>query len=642
MVYQNRIYLPSEANGIETNEYLQKFVKREFPSETVHSVPKSFQKSGEKQAILAEKVIFDRLRGLKSENRIKGLWLIFFHSASYAGRSFRNQRDGKLMIREHDFVLFIKYHNNIHVVLIEVKSTHDSNASIKDLEVTSDAKVIKNNKRSAQHQLRDHLEVLLKFLGISEQHAIQMYIMWPFLSSLTRDPKHQIIKRWKDEPNLHVFEETLSKQEYFNQWFLDYVLTTKSIGEDYFNTLLNRYIVLSCGVFVDEINEGMLALLNQEQLELLNSNVCKMEKGKPLVVHGAAGTGKTLLILKKLEELFYQGRLNDENRALYICYWPGIRCEVEEKLKILKIKQFVDTTRFYISQSGFMRLNERNYKHVFMDEAEAICLAFDKEIMTTTLSTIFQKYQDGNKISHINQDWGELWFLVDMHQASLFLPRHSPNLLKTPSIILSKVMRSTGYIFNIFKQFYSNPMPNLPQKILNNINIPNISLGHHISGPPIFWLNTDLNRPKRYPLNLTVKLIIDLCGSKGFKPNDICIIPFFLNDSLNPKVFNEEIDRHFVENGYRPRAVGEIETFITKKGVNDFLISWALKTKGIEFTVVVLVFDEDDYDTKDCEDRKRTYIMASRCTSMLIFVCPEKTKNEIDIEKVFREYPFSV
>lgn len=86
-----------------------------------------------------------------------------------------------------------------------------------------------------------------------------------------------------------------------------------------------RYIILSCGVFVDEIYKGMLALLTQEQHQLLNSQLCKIAGRAPLVVHGAAGTGKTLLVLRKLQQLYQDGKLNEQNRALYICYWPGIR-----------------------------------------------------------------------------------------------------------------------------------------------------------------------------------------------------------------------------------------------------------------------------------------------------------------------------
>ena len=46
---------------------------------------------------------------------------------------------------------------NKHVTLVEAKSTCD--ASHNGMK-SSDAKMIKNSKRSAQHQLRDHIELL--------------------------------------------------------------------------------------------------------------------------------------------------------------------------------------------------------------------------------------------------------------------------------------------------------------------------------------------------------------------------------------------------------------------------------------------------------------------------------------------------
>lgn len=130
------------------------------------------------------------------------------------------------------------------VSLIEVKSTHDENANIKDLEYTGNARVIKNNKRSAQHQLRDHLEILLEFLNIShDESKIQTYIMWPYLSSLTRDPQKNIVRRWRDEPDLHIFENTLMKQENFNEWFRSNIISNaKAMKEEHFVKLLNRYV----------------------------------------------------------------------------------------------------------------------------------------------------------------------------------------------------------------------------------------------------------------------------------------------------------------------------------------------------------------------------------------------------------------
>ncbi|KAF5281773.1 hypothetical protein FQA39_LY17692 [Lamprigera yunnana] len=663
---QDRVYLPSQQNGVDVKEYLYKYIEREFPEakegkNAVYSVPGKFKNRGEKQASLAEEVVFTRLSGLAQTTRLDGLWMTFFHSASYAGHSFRNRRVGKLMIREHDFVVFAKYRGKCYVLLVEVKSTFDGAKVINNVNITSDAKIIKNNKRSAQHQLRDHMEVLQGVLELnSDEHLIHCFIMWPFLSAITRDPKQQTMKRWKEDSNLHVFEHNLSDQSNFNHWFFDNILSTSGITEKNFTTLLNRYIILSCGVFVDEINDGMMALMNKEQLEVLTNDLCAKPGRGPLVVHGAAGTGKTLLVLKKLEKLYEIGELNENNRALYICYWPGIRCEMEQKLKLLKIDGFVDTARFYISQTGFLQRNNRHYKHIFMDESEAVCLSFDASIISKTFSTIYQRYHDGNcslanckernsfscsfnnckKLRDKNDKWGELWYLVDINQASMFLPKHSPQVLKTPAIILNKVMRCTGYIFNIFKQYYSNPMPKLPKSVLSGMNLHDIQLGHHILGPPIFWV--DVEETLYDTTRSVVSVVIDLCATKGFKPNDICVIPFLVNDKFLPDVINKEIDRHFVENGYKPRAICDVEEFLSNREIHNFLITWALKAKGLEFKVVIMVIEDDDFDANDSEDRRKAYIIASRCTCMFILISSNSIKHNIDITNVIKSYPFTL
>lgn len=321
----------------------------------------------------------------------------------------------------------------------------------------------------------------------------------------------------------------------------------------------------------------------------------------------------------------------------------------------------MDSARFYISQTGFLLRNNSKYKHIFMDEAEAICLSFEDTIMMKTLSKIYQRYHDGNctlancssstviyktledcaKIfaNHQLDNWGQLWFLVDINQASLFLPKHSPAILKIPTLVLNRVMRSTGYIFNVFRQFYSNPIPVIPHKILSKMNLANINMGHEISGPPIYWVD---NHDKD-TLHTLVCVIIDLCATKGIRANNICVIPFLVNDKLTPECLNKEISLHFVENGYKPQAVGDVEEFVTKSALNDFLIAWALRVKGLEFKVVILVLeDEDDFDVNDAEDRKKMYIMASRCTCLLIVICPQATKILIDLNNVIRSYSFGL
>ncbi|XP_076251041.1 uncharacterized protein LOC143190554 isoform X2 [Rhynchophorus ferrugineus] len=647
-----KLYLPPAVgqDAPYIKNMLYKYLESEFPKSsrtTVYSIPRDFTKAGEKQACHAEQLVFQRLKSLSSLN-IPNLWVIFFHSASYAGYSNRNQRLGKLMIREHDFVVFIKYEECFFILLIEVKSTNDRSTIKENIEITADAKIIKNNKRSAQHQLRDHLEMLRNGLGYDVDHELQCYIMWPFLGEYTKDPKHQVVKRWADDKNLHVFENVIAKQEYFNEWFAKVVLGSNTCHHETFGQLLKRYIILSCGVFMDEIDKNMLALLTQQQLELLNSDACQT-KGS-LVVHGIAGTGKTLLILKKLQLLYENNLLNDDNRALYICYWPGIRCDVENRLKSMGIDRYVDTTRFFITANDFMKNNKNKYKHIFMDEAEAIILSFQKEIVQNTFYQIYKAYHHGNcaiedcslisweaynrySIStliklHVDQkiQWGELWFMVDTNQALMFLPKHSPEILKRPQIVLNKVIRSTKRICN----FFSTITNNIPSE--HYLNFPK-----YPDEPPIYWVQRGAN------VTQTVsEVLVDLCSTKGIKPSDICVIPFLQNEMLSKEAINSQICQKFVEMAFKPEGVTDVENFLNNKAPNEFLIAWALRVKGLEFKVVVMVIDEDQFDKQDPDDRRKLYVIASRSTCMLVVISDDNIKSSSDLCSSFEDYCFNI
>lgn len=135
---------------------------------------------------------------------------------------------------------FLSISGKCFVILSEIKSTHDSTTHIQHLEITSDSKVIKNNKRSAQHQLRDHLEILNNIFDINPSDCIQRYIMWPFLGAATQSPKKQSLYRWKEDGTLHVFEDTIQNQIEFNKWFQSVVLSSSTIEEKQFSALINR------------------------------------------------------------------------------------------------------------------------------------------------------------------------------------------------------------------------------------------------------------------------------------------------------------------------------------------------------------------------------------------------------------------
>lgn len=313
-------------------------------------------------------------------------------------------------------------------------------------------------------------------------------------------------------------------------------------------------------------------------------------------------------------------------------------------MKKMGFEEYVDTVRFFISQPDFLLGNRKRYRHVFMEEAEAICLAFSPEIVRNTCTQIYKRYHDGNcgvedcpaysddivrsMKSHNLENWGELWFLVDINQASLFLPKQSPEFLKVPTIVLNQVMRCTKSIFDFFNTFYNRPL-DIPLKI------PNIYCGHNINEPPIFWV--DSNNLTSWTVST---VIIDLCATKGFKPNDICVLPFLINENLTINKINEHIKGFFVENGFKPIGINDVDEFVKNAPINNFLFSWVLKVKGLEFKVVILSIDGDDFDENDAEDRKKLYIMASRCTCMLIVVCNSRIRDDLRLNCVGKEYPF--
>lgn len=339
------------------------------------------------------------------------------------------------------------------------------------------------------------------------------------------------------------------------------------------------------------------------------------------------------------------------------------------KVKKLGLLEYVDTARFFISQDTFALPRGKRYRHIFMDECEAICLAFNEKTIIHTFGTIqecrltdydeeyercftklkFKKNIENNGLVNKTirpKTYGELWYLVDINQAALFLPKYSPPMLKKPDIVLSKVIRNTATIYKVFSQFYKNPIPVMAQ--LADFYLNNVNVGHNIIGPPIYWANSDLipdegtTNFRTKTFQSLVRVVVDLCSTKGIKPNDLCVLPFIVTNTYLPDMINDEISSYFVTDGYRPMSIARVEEFLLDCDANNFLVPWVLRVKGLEFKVVIIAIEQGDFDFMDPEDRRKIYIMASRCTCLLIIVSSEKDKENIDIYKVIKNYPFGI
>jgi hypothetical protein len=170
-------------------------------------------------------------------------------------------------------------------------------------------------------------------------------------------------------------------------------------------------------------------------------------------------------------------------------------------------------------------------------------------------------------------------------------------------------------------------------------NLQGITVAHNVSGPPIYWVDSNSQESR---LQVLVSVVLDLCSTKGIKPNDLCVLPFFVNSNYKADVINHEIQKHFVEQAFMPQALANVESFLMTRKPYHFLVPWVLRVKGLEFKVVVVVVDDDDFDYGDAEDRRKVYIMVSRCTCLLVLLSSEAVKNCIDTDNIIKNYPFSM
>jgi hypothetical protein len=100
--------------------------------------------------------------------------------------------------------------------------------------------------------------------------------------------------------------------------FLNHRLLEKAGEHDSFAELFFVFVMLSHGVLVDKIDEETMALLSPDQVSILNEEkkIRTKDEKKPVLIVGGAGTGKTFLVLMKLQKLKEQGRLNEYHRAV--------------------------------------------------------------------------------------------------------------------------------------------------------------------------------------------------------------------------------------------------------------------------------------------------------------------------------------
>ncbi|KAF0300576.1 hypothetical protein FJT64_026940 [Amphibalanus amphitrite] len=725
VVRQVGVYLPAldELGGQlqQLEPTLNSYVSREFPllhsrESVVYSLPSVYIPSEKHQASEAERIVFELLRGLHAP----GLGVLFFHGRHYAGRTAKHTSGSNLITREHDYVVLVRYHDRHFILLAEVKSTSDSQS---EMLKTSNAREVKDQKRSALNQLRRHREVLAQQLNIGEE-CIPGFILWPFLCGRSVDVRtNQTNARWQAE-DFHLFCDTLASSELFNRWFVQRLACTPDLPLADWNKLLHRFLLLSCGASVRELGgeldfamsqdmDRTVALLSVTQHRLLHSGPQPLEPGTvhPLVIQGAAGTGKTLIMMKKIEMLHNMGQLGPDSQALFLCYWPGIRMEVVQRLQRLGIEHVV-TQRISISNDWFVRWcrqQSAGFRHVFVDELESVlisplCAQIVDEIAALYVrgNAAVRRASTGSEPGRVNgmghplngggegsgdsgddgrvrggRDaapeprpadtpepmeldagccgtchtirqrtdaaaaaaggggapgpggavdlaLGHFWVSVDENQRTVPAVFRSVCIPPEPHLRLTSVYRSTRNVFNLFRSLCDCAA--------------DLSVAHAVDGPPVFWVDL-----AQFTDNTAAvaALVVDLTGAKGFQPCDICVMPFFDDNSVDVEALNGRLRAGYQPGSLVPQAVRGVEALLEARDRSLFCVTWLLRMKGLECPVVVLVLPAEDVDVTDVLDQRKLYTMMSRCTCLLLLLSHREVVSQLDPSGRVRQYCFS-
>jgi len=366
----------------------------------------------------AEKKVFDRFQGCK----IPGLKLLQFHGQRYMGQKNATCQ----VVREKDFTVFAELKGHFFILLMEVKCLEKPN---------------NQHRKKARSQLCGHCEVLkvTHKLPDDEVDKILLHSAWPRLSKEYQCsfescvsphgtyqgvpetcPDFQKLQKPQYEPSgWHVFKEAFESQKKFNKWLEHILVAEKAIDQTTWTKILRIHTLHSRGVLYDEISKKF-KILGKDQNNLLH--LPKHKLSHPRFISGTAGTGKTLTVCAKIEELVNNNEVDEDNKVLYICFSDGMISWVKNELKRLESKvnlelctlvnyKSSDIFKNFYKESKKMAelLYQEKYRYIFIDEAQDLGV---KEI-----ESMIRSVTNKDDYFELEQPYGHFWILFDVFQS---------------------------------------------------------------------------------------------------------------------------------------------------------------------------------------------------------------------------------
>jgi hypothetical protein len=619
---QSEVYIPA-CNPLK-NEYephllsdaLGEYIHREFsnlhsPYGHLYMVPCSFSRSGDptkEQAENAEELVYKRLQACSLSG-------VVFH-----GRAYLKKRDDGLgmTFKEHDFVFLDSMGK---VCLLEVKSSADH--LTEGVLSLSRGKSIADSRRSAMHQLQAHTKFLHEEYCVKQEVFVQC-ILWPFLSRYNQVKQERF---GSDIELKHAFMDTLQDQDSFNTWMLTIMNDATPLDRPTWTELLKWFILLSCGVAlskIENLQSKLCIILSQEQLHTVSLE--PTGANKLLVIDGPAGTGKSLLVLLKLDELWKEGFLGQDSQALVLC---GRRCGgMEHYIKKFLYEKGVEQVTVKClpdSHEPFQAWCEEKrevYKYVFVDAAEDFSWYGNYSKNVEFLKLVVQ-----------NTPRSIVWLLTDGNQVvyNLAIERGPiPGEAIFADVKLTNVYRTTGNIFSFIERSRQIE-DDVPSKAIPHSQI---HLGHSVEGPFVSYLNLVHFSCREEGV---CALLADLCGKRGIKPNDISILVSGGIPPFNTSALNKGLQLLHGGRGFIPQGIVGAKRFFSKNKEESFYVGMPSDYKGLEALVVIAVVPAQPF-VHPRMVRKCLYSMSSRCRGFFCLLWEDGSMATVVKKSDLKEY----
>lgn len=355
----------------------------------------------------------------------------------------------------------------------------------------------------------------------------------------------------------------------------------------------NFEFIVSFSDYVENVNRRIHRLTERQSLTLL-----RMHDHKRLFVQGCAGSGKTIIALKKARELAAAGK-----KVLLLCYNEPLG----EMLREATIKQSANCTAMPFHRFCLYKLPRE-----WRPEGDSS----EREYWTDKVPDQFHKYLNENPIKYDAvivdeaQDFNdEYWVTIQkmLNPDSLFYVFYDPdqnvyNLTPNSSIPLEaepltlfENCRNTKAIYRYIKPFAQNQMivfPNMPE------------------GTPVIEALCPDNTAQREMLKT---ILTELINEKGLSEDKIIVLGGHRMENTcigsDPRIGDFTLSENGVDRG---RNIIPYMTY--------------MRFKGCESDAVILL-DVDTENDSRWATRERLYCAMSRARVLLFVLYRNKTKS---------------